>query len=41
VRLGRQTSRARWRQIEEWIRTSYVLVAPKRLAKLVMEEDSV
>ena len=25
----------RWRQIEEWVRTSYTLVAPKRLAKLV------
>ncbi len=26
----------RWRQIEEWVRTSYTLVAPKRLAKLVV-----
>lgn len=25
----------RWREIEEWVRTSYTLVAPKRLAKLV------
>ncbi|MDQ4091304.1 MAG: MmcQ/YjbR family DNA-binding protein [Actinomycetota bacterium] len=25
----------RWRQIEEWVRMSYTLVAPKRLAKLV------
>jgi predicted DNA-binding protein (MmcQ/YjbR family) len=25
----------RWRLIEEWVRTSYTLVAPKRLAKLV------
>ena len=29
----------RWRQIEEWVRTSYTLVAPKRLARLVIEED--
>ncbi|MDQ3641364.1 MAG: MmcQ/YjbR family DNA-binding protein [Actinomycetota bacterium] len=29
----------RWRQIEEWVRTSYTLVAPKRLARLVVEED--
>ncbi|HLM63848.1 MAG TPA: MmcQ/YjbR family DNA-binding protein [Acidimicrobiales bacterium] len=25
----------RWQQIEEWVRTSYTLVAPKRLARLV------
>ena len=25
----------RWVEIEEWVRTSYTLVAPKRLAKLV------
>jgi predicted DNA-binding protein (MmcQ/YjbR family) len=30
----------RWRQIEEWVRTSYTLVAPKRLAKVVLAEDS-
>ena len=29
----------RWRQIEEWVRTSYTLVEPKRLARLVVEED--
>jgi predicted DNA-binding protein (MmcQ/YjbR family) len=29
----------RWRQVEEWVRSSYVLVAPKRLARTVMEED--
>ena len=29
----------RWRQIEEWVRTSYTLVAPKRLARLVVEQD--
>jgi hypothetical protein len=27
-------------EIEEWIRTSYVLVAPKRLARRVLEEDT-
>lgn len=26
---------ARWREIEEWIRTSYTLVAPRRLARVV------
>ncbi len=30
----------RWHQIEEWVRTSYTLVAPKRLARLVIEEDA-
>lgn len=29
----------RWGQIEEWVRTSYTLVAPKRLARAVLEED--
>jgi len=29
----------RWGQIEEWVRTSYTLVAPKRLARLVLDED--
>jgi predicted DNA-binding protein (MmcQ/YjbR family) len=29
----------RWRQIEEWVRTSYTLVAPKALARRVLEED--
>ena len=30
----------RWQQVEEWVRTSYTLVAPKRLARLVVDEDS-
>ena len=30
----------RWREIEEWVRTSYSLVAPKRLAKLVQTSTS-
>lgn len=25
----------RWQQIEEWVHTSYTLVAPRRLARLV------
>ena len=29
----------RWQQVEEWVRTSYTLVAPRRLARLVVEED--
>lgn len=29
----------RWTQVEEWVRTSYTLVAPKKLARLVLAED--
>ena len=29
----------RWTLVEEWVRTSYTLVAPRRLARLVIEED--
>jgi predicted DNA-binding protein (MmcQ/YjbR family) len=29
----------RWQQVEEWVRTSYTLVAPKRLARIVLAED--
>jgi predicted DNA-binding protein (MmcQ/YjbR family) len=35
VRLDPPVSEARWREVEEWVRTSYTLVAPKRLARLV------
>jgi len=28
-----------WQQLEEWVRTSYTLVAPKKLARVVVEED--
>jgi predicted DNA-binding protein (MmcQ/YjbR family) len=30
---------ARWEQVEEWVRTSYTLVAPKTLARKVLAED--
>jgi predicted DNA-binding protein (MmcQ/YjbR family) len=30
----------RWQQIREWVRTSYTLVAPKRLARVVVDEDA-
>jgi predicted DNA-binding protein (MmcQ/YjbR family) len=29
----------RWQEITEWVRTSYTLVAPKRLARIVLEQD--
>jgi predicted DNA-binding protein (MmcQ/YjbR family) len=40
VTIGSRTSKTRWREIEEWVRTSYTLVAPKKLAKQVLEEDA-
>jgi predicted DNA-binding protein (MmcQ/YjbR family) len=41
VALPTKVSAARWVQVEEWIRTSYTLVAPKRLARQVLEEDGI
>jgi predicted DNA-binding protein (MmcQ/YjbR family) len=40
VRIPRRATQERWREIEEWIRTSYTLVAPKKLARLVLERDA-
>ncbi len=40
VTLRARMSAARWQEIEEWVRTSYTLVAPKRLARSVIEQDS-
>ncbi len=31
----------RWTEVTEWIRTSYTLVAPKKLAAIVIAEDTV
>jgi predicted DNA-binding protein (MmcQ/YjbR family) len=41
VRVGDDADDARWQQVEEWVRTSYTLVAPKSLAKVVLAEDGV
>jgi predicted DNA-binding protein (MmcQ/YjbR family) len=30
----------RWQLLEEWVRTSYTLVAPRTLARLVEEQDA-
>ncbi|MPZ26289.1 MAG: MmcQ/YjbR family DNA-binding protein [Micromonosporaceae bacterium] len=35
VRLGAGPDGERWQQMVEWVRCSYALVAPKRLARLV------
>ena len=37
--VGDDADEGRWRQVEEWVRTSYTLVAPKSLAKVVLAED--
>ncbi len=39
VTVPSRVSAARWAEIREWVRTSYTLVAPKKLAKLVDAED--
>jgi predicted DNA-binding protein (MmcQ/YjbR family) len=39
VDIGDDADDDRWQQITEWVRTSYTLVAPKSLAKVVLEED--
>lgn len=41
VDIGDGADDARWQQVEEWVRTSYTLVAPKSLAKVVLVEDGV
>jgi predicted DNA-binding protein (MmcQ/YjbR family) len=39
VTLGPRVGRARWQEVEEWIRTSYTLIAPKGLARQVLADD--
>jgi predicted DNA-binding protein (MmcQ/YjbR family) len=39
VVVGRANAQ-RWKIVEEWVRTSYTLVAPKSLAKIVLAEDA-
>ena len=39
VEIGKRPTAARWREVEEWVRTSYTMVAPKRLARMVLEEE--
>ena len=39
IALGDGGDRVRWQQVEEWVRTSYTLVAPKGLARRVLAED--
>lgn len=39
VLIGADADDDRWKQVEEWVRTSYSLVAPRSLAKVVLAED--
>jgi predicted DNA-binding protein (MmcQ/YjbR family) len=39
ITLDDRLPEERWREVEEWIRTSYTLVAPKRLARQVLDQD--
>jgi predicted DNA-binding protein (MmcQ/YjbR family) len=39
ISLEKRPSTQRWREVEEWIRTSYTLIAPKRLARQVIDQD--
>ena len=39
IEVGDNADADRWQQVEEWVRTSYTLVAPKSLAKIVIAED--
>lgn len=41
VDIGEGADEARWQQVEEWVRTSYTLVAPRSLAKVVLAEDGI
>lgn len=38
--IGARPSADRWREVEELVRTSYTMVAPKRLAQVVLDEDA-
>jgi len=38
IQVGK-ANKARWREIEEWVRTSYTMVAPKTLARSVLAQD--
>ncbi len=41
IEVAADTDESGWRQVEEWVRTSYTLVAPRSLAKVVLAEDGI
>jgi predicted DNA-binding protein (MmcQ/YjbR family) len=40
LRVAPDASEQRWEQIREWVRTSYTLVAPRTLARIVTDADA-
>jgi predicted DNA-binding protein (MmcQ/YjbR family) len=40
ITLDRTLDADGWQELEEWVRTSYTLVAPKKLAKIVLDLDA-
>jgi hypothetical protein len=40
VQLPTRAKDERWTLVEEWVRTSYTMVAPKKLAQAVLDEDT-
>ena len=41
VSIAEDADDERWEQIREWVRTSFTMVAPKALARVVLDEDGV
>jgi hypothetical protein len=41
LEVGDRADASRWQQVEEWVRTSYTLVAPRSLARIVLAEDGI
>jgi predicted DNA-binding protein (MmcQ/YjbR family) len=41
VSIAEDADDERWEQVREWVRTSFTMVAPKALARVVLEEDGV
>jgi len=41
IDVGEDADDTRWQQVEEWVRTSYTLVAPKSLARIVLAQDGI
>jgi predicted DNA-binding protein (MmcQ/YjbR family) len=39
--VGDDAGDDRWEEIEEWVRTSFTLVAPKTLARVVLDADGI
>jgi predicted DNA-binding protein (MmcQ/YjbR family) len=37
ITLGQALDAGDWQEVEEWVRTSYLLVAPKKLAKIALD----